>query len=384
MNRSNLPSPNDSSTKALSIVHFVTMLDIGGLERMVLALAREQKRRGHSVTIGCLFGDGVLAGQARDAGIAVFSCDKRPGPDWRVMPKIRRALRAAGAQVLHTHNSMPHYYATAAALGLGLRRIISTRHNMGTDQYTARGEALYKLAMKATDRAVSVCRAAQDRFVASGVIRADKALTIVNGIEVERFRLRNDASRAQLALHFGLAEADLLLTTVGRLGEVKNHALMLRALKLSRERGANAALLVVGDGPMRAGLEALTAELNLDNVVRFAGARDDIAELLAGSDGFIQSSITEGYSLALVEASCAGLPIIATDVGGNAEIVQRGVTGLLVAANDVAGMAAAIARLSGDLPERLRMGGAARDWAMRNGSLETMYTAYLSIYQDSH
>ena len=367
----------------MNILHFIASLEVGGLERMVLGLAGLQTRRGHSVTIGCLLGEGRLAAQARAAGIQVFHCDKRAGPELRSIMIIRRALRAARAEVLHTHNAVPHYYATAAALGLGLRRIISTRHNMGVQVYSARREALYKLAMRWTDSGVSVCQAAHKKFVADRVISAEKARTIVNGIDLDQFAPREPAARLQILHMLDLPESAVVVTSVGRLSDVKNPAMMLQAIKSVRIRGIDVALLMIGDGPLRASLESLAAELGIFDVVRFLGIRDDVADLLKGSDVYLQSSLTEGYSMALVEASSAQLPILATDVGGNAEIVQNGQTGWLVASGDVAAMADALEKLARDANARLRLGAAARDWAVRAGSLDTMYAAYLRLYGDT-
>jgi glycosyltransferase involved in cell wall biosynthesis len=367
----------------LNIVHFIASLEVGGLERMVLGLAGLQKRRGHSVTIGCLLGEGRLAVQARAAGIQVFHCDKRAGPELRSIMIIRQALRAARAEVLHTHNAVPHYYASAAALGLGLRRIISTRHNMGVQPYSARREALYKFAMRWTDSGVSVCQAAHKNFVAHRVISVEKAQTIVNGIDLDQFTPREPAARTRINHALGLPVSAVVVASVGRLSEVKNPAMMLQAIKSVRARGVEVALLMIGDGPLRGALESLSAELGISDAVHFLGIRDDVADLLKGSDVYLQSSLTEGYSMALVEASSAQLPILATDVGGNAEIVQNGQTGCLVASGDVAAMADALEKLALDSSARLRMGAAARVWAVRAGSLDTMYSAYLRLYGET-
>ncbi len=111
------------------------------------------------------------------------------------------------------------------------------------------------------------------------------------------------------------------------------------------------------------------------------GQRGDVPDLLAGMDVFVLSSRTEGYSLALVEAAAAGLPIVATDVGGNAEIVAQDVTGLLVPAGDPQALARALEALSDDPGLRARMGEAARRWALEHGSIDSMYRHYLWLYQ---
>ena len=368
------------NTVRWSILHLVSSLEIGGLERMVLSLAAAQMQAGHTVHIGCLLTEGALAREARTLGIPVMTFAKKPGPDIGSVLRIRHVLSEANIDVLHSHNAMPHYYGTAAAIGMGLRRIVNTRHNMGIFPYSARREALYRMAMLRTDYGVSVCEAARKVFVARKVIPSAKAVTIVNGIDVLSYPVRNEAARQRLVERLSLPRSAVVAVTVGRLTPVKNHRVMLEAIGLARSRGVELALLVVGDGPLRAELEALAVRLGLSGSVRFMGLRRDVPSILEAADVFLQSSLTEGYSLALVEASSAALPIVATDVGGNAEIVEEGRSGLLVPANDVRAQADALERLCRDGSLRTRMGMSGRHWAATHGSVQTMHSAYLELY----
>lgn len=189
-----------------SILHLVSSLEIGGLERMVLSLAAAQMRAGHTVLIGCLLAEGVLAREARALGIPVVTFAKKSGPDIGSVLRIRQVLSEAKIDVLHSHNAMPHYYGTAAAIGMGVRRIVNTRHNMGVFPYSARREALYRMAMLRTDYGVSVCEAARKVFVSQKVIPSAKAVTIVNGIDVLSYPVRNEAARERLVEELSLPE----------------------------------------------------------------------------------------------------------------------------------------------------------------------------------
>ena len=155
----------------------------------------------------------------------------------------------------------------------------------------------------------------------------------------------------------------------------------LQALKAMRDRGAQACLVLVGDGPMRPELERSRDELGLQDHVRLLGAREDVPQLLAAMDVFVLCSRSEGYSMALVEASASALPIVATDVGGNAEIVQHGLTGLIVPPAQVPRLAAAMGDLEMDAAVRLRFGHAGREWALRSGSVQAMARAYEALYR---
>ena len=365
----------------MRIVHVVESLDIGGLEHVVVALARAQKQRGHEVRVVCLWRRGALAEQAEAAGVRVDSCEKRPGLDLRALSAMRDLLRGFRPEVLHTHNPMAHYYAVAAAFGLGVGRTLNTRHGMGSGVLSARREKLYRVALMATDHAVSVCDAARQRFVAHGVMPAAKAVVVRNGIDLARFAPRDADAGASLRLALGLSDEAVVFGTVGRLNEAKQQHRLLGALRHLLDNGLHASLVIAGDGELRGALDAEVDRLGLRESVRLLGARGDVPQLLAGMDVFVLPSRTEGYSLALVEASAAALPIIATAVGGNAEIVHDGLTGLIVPPGDDARLTEAMATLGRDGSRRQELGQQARAWALREGSLDAMCDGYEQLYR---
>ncbi|HNW63639.1 glycosyltransferase [Piscinibacter sp.] len=367
----------------MRIAHVVESLDIGGLEHVVVALAAAQHARGNEVRIICLWRRGALAERAELAGVRVECCDKKSGLDAQALRRMRTLLREFAGDVLHTHNPMAHYYAVAAALGLGIPRVLNSRHGMGSGELSARREKLYRLALLATDHAVSVCEAARQRFVAHGVMPASKASVVRNGIDLSRFVARNAAAGAALRTALGLPDEVVLFGTVGRLNEAKQQGRLLVALRTLLDTGVPAALVIAGDGELRAALETQTDSLGLRERVRLLGARNDVPDLLAAMDVFVLPSRTEGYSLALVEASAAALPIIATAVGGNAEIVHDGVTGRVIPAGDDDRLAAAMRELALDAPRRASLGAQARAWALREGSLDAMCDGYQRLYGEA-
>jgi glycosyltransferase involved in cell wall biosynthesis len=161
---------------------------------------------------------------------------------------------------------------------------------------------------------------------------------------------------------------------------VKDHALLLRAFAKVRMQVPEAVLAVVGDGPLRAALETQAEQAGISDAVRFMGDRHDVPRLLTGMDVFALSSASEGYSIALLEACAAGLPIVATDVGGNREIVRDGVNGRLVPAADVAALATALIALLRGGDEAGRMGRAGQSWAQAEASFRTMAERYHGLY----
>jgi glycosyltransferase involved in cell wall biosynthesis len=364
----------------LNVVHVVESLEVGGLERVVLSLARWQAAQGHAVRIICLFHAGALAGEAAAAGIAVAVADKSTGLDLPAVARLRRLLGPSRVDVMHTHNAVAHYYAALAAVGLRVGRIVNTRHGMSPSS-GRRLRLLYRLALAGTASVAAVCQAARDEFVRSARLPASKLVVVPNGVPVERIEARSDAARQALLAELGRPADVFLVGTVGRLSPVKDHFILLEVVATLRRSGRAVDLVIVGDGETRAALERAVLQHDLGDCVHLLGMRADVPRLLAAMDAFVLPSLSEGYSLALVEASAAALPLVATRVGGNAEILADETTGLLVEPRDAAGIAAALARLADDPALRERLGSAGRAWALGHASIGAMGRAYDRLYQ---
>ena len=149
---------------------------------------------------------------------------------------------------------------------------------------------------------------------------------------------------------------------------------------LFRSQLPHTALLLIGEGELRKDLEIRAAEEGVTDRVHFLGDRNDVHELLQGLDLFVLSSVSEGYSLALLEAGAAALPIIATDVGGNSEIIRDGETGRLVPPGDPLVLAKAMLSLLGDPSQARALGKSARAWVEQHGSLDAMAGSYARLY----
>ena len=367
--------------RPVRIVHVVETLERGGLERMVVDLARMQHAQGHDVCAVCLFVPGVLAPELHEAGIPVQACGKRDGFDLGALRRLRGLLREGQGGVLHTHNAAAHYHAVLASAGLRHQRVVNTRHGMGGAGRGSRREWLYRRSLGRTDVVAAVCEAARASFQAQGVRPRGRLIAVPNGIRVERFAQGDATARAQLASSLGLGDDARLVGTVGRLNPVKDQALLLRAFANVHAALPEAALVLVGEGPSHAELVALATELGISARVRFLGDRSDVDRILAGLDVFVLSSRSEGYSIALLEACAAGLPIVATDVGGNGEIVRDGRNGRLVPAGDASALSLALLDVLQDPQTAARMGLAGHAWAQAHASLRAMASRYEALYE---
>lgn len=367
----------------MEIVHVVENLDRGGLERTVVDLIASQRDAGHECRVICLFKLGLLARELLASGVRVDACGKRPGLDLRALRRARALIRQSPDAVIHTHNAMAHYYAVLASLSLPVKCRINTRHGMGGRTRSGRQEWLYRQSLRGTDYAVAVCEAARQRFAADGMRPRRALLSVPNGIRLERFRPADDVARQSLVAELGLPTGSRIIGTVGRLQPVKDHALLLRAFAKVRVQVPEAALVIVGDGPLRAALEAQAEQAGLSDAVRFMGDRHDVPRLLTGMEVFALTSTSEGYSVALLEACASSLPIVATDVGGNREIVRHGINGRLVPSGDTAAIATALIALLRGGEQAAAMGRAGYAWAQAEASFRTMAERYHGLYDVS-
>lgn len=359
----------------MRILHLVENLNLGGAERVVISLVLQQVADGHDCRVVCLFESGDLANELRQAGVAVTPCNKNPGLDFKALWRLRKILRQTRPQVMHSHNVMPHYYGVLAALGAPMRRI-NTRHGMGDFLDNRRQRLLYRLSLVMTDYVCCVCNAARYQFVRSSVVPPDKAVTVFNGISINPVKEPKGCLRREL----GLAPGARVIGTVGRLNPAKDHITLIMAFEDLAERDESLHLVLVGDGGERAKLTALATDSRYHERIHFLGARSDVPRLLPDFSLFVLSSLTEGFSVALIEAGAAGVPMLATNVGGNAEILADG-RGRLVPPRDSVALADAARAMLDDHAGTAAMREAAQRWISRHCTVNAMAHRYYRVYE---
>jgi sugar transferase (PEP-CTERM/EpsH1 system associated) len=353
------------------VVHLVTSLAIGGLEKVVLDLVRYRTRDRFGARVICLDASGVLQQGFAELGVPVESIGTAGSVPARIV-RLARRLRQLRPDVLHTHNPQAHLHGTLAARLAGVPVVIHTRHGR---QFLGRQPlaAFSRLASRWASEFVAVSEDAASLARETERVPERKLHVIRNGIDVTRF----DRPAGTPAAPGGRA------ISVGRLDPIKDHATLLRAVRLVTNTLPTFELDLVGDGPSRVELESLARALELGSHVRFLGYREDVGALLASADFFVLSSISEGLSLALLESMAAGLPVVATDVGGNREVVVPGDTGYLVPARSADALAAAMMTLLADAAKAGRMGRAARRRIESHFNVRTVVAQYERMYATS-
>ena len=362
--------PMLSTTRStIRVVHLVIALEIGGLEMVVANLAARIRRR-FQLHVICLEGLGPVASRLAHAGVPVECLGHRETSVVRSVIELRRRLRELQPDVVHTHNEKAHIRGALATCGWGDGpALVHTRH--GRSRVTGwAARVANRLAVRRSRCIVGVSEDAGAIARLEGA-HGDRVRVIPNGVEIEP----HDRPTTQPA-------GRLRAVAVARLTPVKDFSTMLRAVRIVADAQPDFLLDIVGDGPSRPGLEALSRELGLQRHVTFHGAAAEPRRYLLPATLFVQSSLSEGISLTLLEAMAAGLPVVATEVGGTPEVVEHGVTGLLVAPADPEGLAAAMLTLLRDRERVQSMARAARQRVQRYFDLRQMTASYEALYRE--
>jgi glycosyltransferase involved in cell wall biosynthesis len=369
------------ASPALRLIHVVDSLEFGGLERVVTDLAIEQHARGHQVSVFSINHTQGFAPELARAGVQVLIGGKNKPFDLNVMRTLRHAAKSV--DVVHAHNFTPNYYGASALLGLPRKPVlVGTCHDMGTRLSNAKLRFIYKCSLTQTARLAMVGQQVYDRYVGSGMVTKERATTVLNGIPVERFQTspaRRDSARQKL----GLRPEDIVIGCVGRLVGLKNHQLLISVLPALLAQHPDVRVVIVGYGELEDTLKAQAASLGVSAHVHITGQRNDVADLLPAFDVFALPSQTEGLSIALLEACATSLPVVASAVGGNPEIIHDGSTGLLVPSDDAPALQQALNRLLDDATLRQSLGQNASAWVREHASIAALGQAYDAFYRQA-
>jgi glycosyltransferase involved in cell wall biosynthesis len=355
--------------RRLRVAHVSLGLDVGGQERLLVELARHADRKRFDLSFISLTGRGKLAQTIEALGWQVFALDEPPGLRPRMVSRLARLFCRQGLSVIHTHDDKPLLYSSLAVMLARVRRHIHTQHHGLLTQMTPRQRKLVAWAGRLADAFVCVSRDSARHMEETG-LPAGRITTLWNGIDLKRYS-------------YGAPSPGGPAVTVARLSPEKDIASLLRAVALVVPAAPDFRLEIAGDGPLRKELQQLAADLRLDRQVRFLGEVSDIPKLLGRSSLFVLPSQTEGISLTILEAMSRGLPVLATSVGGNPEVVESGTSGLLVPAGNPAALAHGLLRLWNNREEGRLMGRAGRRRVETYFDIRDMVAQYERLYLNS-
>lgn len=365
----------------MKVAHLIHGLGLGGAQQVIRFLVAARSPGFEHFVYSCH--GGVFAEPIAAAGATVRIVPRHlPKLDPLWVLALARQMRRDGIEVVHGHlfgDSLHGYFACRLR---GLLPMVMTLHN-SADARTGLQLRGYRYLLGARTLPVACAEFVRQSFVATHGAVAERLLTIANGIPDRLAPGSRPAGRAALGAELGLPPDALWLATLGRLAEQKGYDLLFEALARLPAATPDWRLVLLGDGPLRAALEARAAALGLAGKVRFAGFRDDAAALLPAFDGVVFSSHFEGLPIALLEAMAAGKPVVSTTVGGIPAALDDETEALLAPPRDPARLAGQLGRLLGDPSLRERLGAAARARYQREFHAEAMARRYEAVYREA-
>jgi len=354
-------------------------LAVGGAEFLARQFA--QQSAGEVTTVfACLDTLGELGEGLRHQGYCVEVLGRRPGFDYDVARRLAAFCREHQVSVLHAHQYAPFFYASLSRLPWSRPPVLFTEHGRTFPDFRRPKRIIAnRCLLRRRDRVVAVGQHVRQALIDNEGLPPDRIDVIYNGIALDQYAsstIEKPALRRQL----GLPESSFIVVQVARLNALKDHATAIRVMQRLAATRQDILLVIVGDGEERPRLETLIEQARVHDSVRLVGRRHDVASFLHAADVFLLTSVSEGIPLTVIEAMAAGLPCVATDVGGVSEVVIDGQCGLLAPAGNDEALSQHLATLVTDGRRRRAMGESGRQRAFSTFSDRTMHTAYRKLY----
>lgn len=352
---------------------------MGGLENGVVNLINNSDPDIFSHELCCITRSGNAEKRLK-RHIDIYEMHKQEGNDWRMIPRLFSLIKERRPDIVHTRNWGAVDAILAAKLA-GVSNVIHGEHGWNMDD--PRGQNLKrcmvrKLLSGGVDRFVAVSEDIKNWMVNSVGIKGSKVVKILNGVDTDKFCPGN---KEDARMKLGFLNDEVIIGTVGRLDPVKDQGLLLHAFARLNHGQSNLRLIVVGDGPERKDLESLKDTLPCRDHILFLGERNDVDNVLKTFDLFVLPSRNEGISNTILEAMATGIPVIATAVGGNPELVQDGHTGLLIPPSDCDALTNALNFYIAQRPDMITLYGYnGREKTIRDFSLNRMVKKYEGLY----
>jgi len=372
--------------KRLRVLHVITSLGRGGTENVVLKLVSgfgedlfEQKictTRGYDPEFARVY----------DLGAKLYLTGRRTNTFQFPLFRLAWVMRQYRPDIVHTRNWGALEAVPAARLA-GVPRVIHSEHGYEMENLSGlplRHRLFRRAAYAMADLVFTVTEELRNYHAQQAWLPSDRIRVIYNGVDTARFAPRPEI-RARVRQSFGWGADSVVVGTIGRLTPIKNQVTLLLAAERVIRSGIDAHVLVVGDGVEMEAIRRRAEESPLlSGRTHLVGASEQVPELLNAMDVFVLPSLKEGMSNTLLEAMASGLPVVATRVGGNPEIVEDTNSGWLFAPMDIADLADRLTRLTSDPGLRRVLGCAARQRVVTHFDLKQMFENYRKMYVEIH
>ena len=366
------------------IFYLVDSLSVGGTETQAVELARRMDPAKYDITLACLRKEGPLLERLNGSAVNVVEFHPKGGIDSpRGLYQVARMaayLRRGKFDVVHAHDLWSNMIAVVAGKIAGVPVIVTSQRDLSHgDWYQSKRKRWLRKAQNASSAVLTNARTIRERLVSDEGLAANKVRVIYNGVDLERFE-SSPSMRAKLFP--GMQRAKLIVLVGNMHTEVKGHPTLIAATPEIVSRFPQAHFVLVGDGEKRKDFEAAAQAVGVGANFMFLGRRNDVAGILAACDIAMLPSAAEGMPNAVLEYMAAGLPVVASAVGGNLEVIADGATGLLVPAGDAAALSAALSRLLADDVLALRLARQGRELVEQKFSFDRLTREVGALYEE--
>lgn len=363
--------PTNNMNNKIKIVYIINNFVLGGAERLLLDVCRKLDKNKFEITVITIIGNGPLLAEFKKLPINLRIFQKKSKLGLGLICQIRKELKKIKPQIVHTHLFGGDTWGRLAAILAGVPVIISTEHNMGENETWVMKKIKLILSWF-TAKIIAVSQGVKDYSVKVEGIKAEKIEVIYNGIDLARFTYRGvkdlDAKKIEAVV-------------VGRLEEQKGHQYLISAMPKILEKYSGFILNIVGQGSLEKSLKEQVRQLGLKDKVNFKGTSTEVEKILAQMDLFILPSVWEGLGIVILEAQAAGLPVLASNVGGIREIIKSGQNGLLFEPKDPEAIFKTVDKILSNSELRKQIVETANAQVKAKFSLEGMVGKYEEVYE---
>ena len=376
-----------NETAAPLVAHVIYRFDVGGLENGLVNLLNRMPARRFRHAIVCLTDHSDFRDRLKRDDVEVFTLHKPPGNSPKTLFRLWRLFARLRPDIVHTRN-VAALDATVPAALAGVPVRIHGEHGRDVDDLdgtNTRRQLVRRLYRPFIHQYITVSRDLAQYLQEKILVPPSRVAQIMNGVDSSLFRPVGE--HRDPVPHPGFCGPEhFVIGTVGRMQEVKDQVTLargfVRLVQLMPGARERMRVVMVGDGPLRDRVRAVLAEAGLEQHAWLPGKRDDVARIMRSFDLFVLPSLAEGISNTILEAMATGLPVLATDVGGNRELVREGRTGTLVPRDDPESMARALRSYAESAELCRRQGREARRAIENEFGMEAMVSGYMKIYDD--
>jgi len=371
-----------SKVKKIKLLIIIESLAVGGAEGQVYELVKGLDKNQYEPVVCSLTKGGIYVEKIRNEGVKVITIANRlRGVPWK-LPKIIKVLRKERFDIVHNQMFVAGLFGTLIGKLLSVPVVINSVLSLGFTVNWYR-RPIKCLLYKISDCVIVNSEKIKSLLIHYRIVKKDKIWRIYNGVDIETFHPKsNGSSVSKLRNELGIASGDYhVIGILARLTPVKNHRCLLRAIPDIQEEFPKTVFLVIGNGPLEKMLKQFAKDLHIIEHIRFLGERKDTHELLRLMDLSVLCSLREGFSNSILEAMAAGIPVVASNMGGNSEAIVDGVTGFLFNPTDPAALAERVKEILKNKRRMRQMGLAGRKRAESLFSISRMVREYEGIYQ---